>query len=535
MFIEDLLSSYFVHGLVESDSRSKACFDLASGWLRECLQNHDTFCADHASPLPTRVLHVGSIGTAIQPYLMVTEGRLGKWVALSHCWGTGTPFTTTTTNLSERQRGIAFGDFPVTFQDAISICRRLGFEHLWIDSLCILQDSVSDWRTESAQMSHVYSNASVTLIAEASPNSHGGIFASANTGRLTTESLLSVPCYDSNGAYCGTIYPQKFNTGVGVAGSYEEGPLSSRAWALQEDVLSQRILRYSRDQLFWACRTSFHSESNPTYFEDYQMIYDPRNFRRQDMSKDQRIYQRHLLTFWYDILRRYHTQSLTFENDRFPAISGMAREIGVRGNYTYKAGIWQEDVHRGLLWSTTSAAKRTSQYIAPSWSWASLIDQTRDLYEKAYRVTENIAKIVYIDVTNIGDDVYGQVSSASLNIQSQWRRINPWDHKPAEVTSPDLDLFREYRSTPKRLRIYFDLDVTRGQRGLGQGIICIQIAKAKKFAEGDSIPPTMYALLLEPTNHGSSTIEYQRIGLAALPSHGKIMEEGWEQGTFTII
>jgi hypothetical protein len=219
MFIDDPLSSYFVHRLIETDSRSKACFDLASGCLRECLQNHDTFCADHTSPLPTRVLYVGSIGTAIQPYLMVTEGRLGKWVALSHCWGTGTPFTTTTTNLSERQRGIAFGDFPATFQDAIIICRRLGFEHLWIDSLCILQDSPSDWRFESAQMSHVYSNASVTVIAEASSDSHGGIFASSNAGRLTAESLLSVPCCNSNGAYYGIIYPQEFNTGVGVLGS----------------------------------------------------------------------------------------------------------------------------------------------------------------------------------------------------------------------------------------------------------------------------------------------------------------------------
>jgi len=208
MLIDDPLSSYCRYRLIESDCRSQACFEPASGWLRSCLQNHDTFCADHTSPLPTRVLNVGSINGIVEPYLMVTEGRLGKWVALSHCWGTGTPFTTTTANLSERQRSIPFGHFPATFQDAIIICRRLGFEYLWIDSLCILQDSPSDWRTESTQMSHVYSNASVTLIAEASRDSSGGIFASGNAGRLAPHSCLPVPCINSEGTYWGTMYPQ---------------------------------------------------------------------------------------------------------------------------------------------------------------------------------------------------------------------------------------------------------------------------------------------------------------------------------------
>jgi hypothetical protein len=263
------------------------------------------------------------------------------------------------------------------------------------------------------------------------------------------------------------------------------------------------------------------------------MIYDPRNFRRQDISKDERIYQRDLLMFWYDILTRYHPQSLTFENDKFPAISGMAREIGVRGNYTYKAGIWQEDVHRGLLWSTTSAAKRTSQYIAPSWSWASLIDQTRRLYSKVHEVTENVAKIVHIDVTNVGDDIYGQVTSASLKIQSRWRSVDPWDQEQAEIPPLFLlHLFPKPPSSSKKIQIYFDLEVAR--ESFGQDIICIQIAKGRQFGEDNSLPPTLYALLLEPTNHDKLKNEYRRIGLATLLTHARYYE-GWEQGTFTII
>jgi hypothetical protein len=51
--------------------------------------------------------------------------------------------------------------------------------------------------------------------------------------------------------------------------------------------------------------------------------------RRQDISEEAKLYPRGLLLLsWYTILIRYRSQSLTFESDKFPAISGMAREIG---------------------------------------------------------------------------------------------------------------------------------------------------------------------------------------------------------------
>jgi hypothetical protein len=171
---------------------------------------------------------------------------------LSHCWGQGTSFTTTTTNILDREKGIPFADFPATFRDAITISRRLGIEHLWIDSLCIIQDSASDWLEQSGQMKQVYSNATVTLVAEASEDSHSGIFTSANAGRAKT---IHIPFHDGTGNYRGSLYSQKYAESVHPIYCYAPGPLNSRAWALQEDVLSQRILRYASDQLFWSCHT----------------------------------------------------------------------------------------------------------------------------------------------------------------------------------------------------------------------------------------------------------------------------------------
>jgi hypothetical protein len=52
-------------------------------------------------------------------------------------------------------RGIPFSHFPKTFQHAILICRGLGVNHLWIDSLCVIQDSEEDWALQSARMTDV--------------------------------------------------------------------------------------------------------------------------------------------------------------------------------------------------------------------------------------------------------------------------------------------------------------------------------------------------------------------------------------------
>ncbi|KAH6677171.1 hypothetical protein B0J14DRAFT_475992, partial [Halenospora varia] len=54
-----------------------------------------------------------------------------------------------------------------TFVDAISITRFMGIRFLWIDSLCIIQDSVDDWEIESSLMDYVYENATINIAATA--------------------------------------------------------------------------------------------------------------------------------------------------------------------------------------------------------------------------------------------------------------------------------------------------------------------------------------------------------------------------------
>lgn len=63
---------------------------------------------------------------------------------------------------------------PQNFQDAIVITRALGSRYIWIESLCIVQDSNADWAYEGSQMDKAYKFARLTLAAaSASTSEHG--------------------------------------------------------------------------------------------------------------------------------------------------------------------------------------------------------------------------------------------------------------------------------------------------------------------------------------------------------------------------
>lgn len=87
------------------------------------------------------------------------------------------PLRTTAGSIQAFQdNGIPWNDLPKTFQDALDMTYRLGLTYLWIDSLCILQDSVKDWRHEGSKMAEIYSGAYVTLAATNAPGSHAGFY-----------------------------------------------------------------------------------------------------------------------------------------------------------------------------------------------------------------------------------------------------------------------------------------------------------------------------------------------------------------------
>jgi Heterokaryon incompatibility protein (HET) len=85
------------------------------------------------------------------------------------------PIKLLTSNIKQLSSSISIVDLPANFRDAIHIARKLCVRYIWIDSLCIIQDSRLDWEIESKTMGNVYQNAILTIAAAVSERSTDGI------------------------------------------------------------------------------------------------------------------------------------------------------------------------------------------------------------------------------------------------------------------------------------------------------------------------------------------------------------------------
>ena len=71
--------------------------------------------------------------------------------------------------------------------------------------------------------------------------------------------------------------------------------------------------------------------------EGYAQIVD------MDLSK--------ALEWWYSTLEDYTNRKITYPDDRFPGIAGLAKEFSRRTGYHYLCGFWREDLIQGLCWT----------------------------------------------------------------------------------------------------------------------------------------------------------------------------------------
>jgi hypothetical protein len=127
--------------------------------------------------LPTRLIDIGP-NTPLRPRHRdsIEIDPKSKYLTLSHCWGKSIPKRLLQSNLLAMKQSIVLEELSQTFQDTLAVTGRLGLRYIWLDSLCIIQDSEEDRLRESAQMSHIYSNSYCNLAATAAKDGSGVLF-----------------------------------------------------------------------------------------------------------------------------------------------------------------------------------------------------------------------------------------------------------------------------------------------------------------------------------------------------------------------
>lgn len=408
--------------VVYSDPLGAPTVARLTKWIETCNKDHEGCHSKETPLLPTRVLDVGSSPSSQVVKLVETSGQRAQYIALSHCWGESNSFMTTRTTIEDMKSGFWPEQAPATLQDAIKVTRQLGICYLWIDSLCIIQGDTTDWEIESSRMGGIYRNAYLTIAASRAAGDSEG-FLKPRPPACSALKVVS-PSGDSTHIY---LRPQE--------SAYDsDDPLDTRAWALQERYLSRRQLRFSKNKIIWQCQTSMWDEGDrDDYIRRGGSGYTITRLLDHPFSDVE----------WYFMVSfRYSKRQLSHELDRLPALSGLASIVAEHKNWRYCAGIWWEDIGYGICWVTTSPPpKRPDYYIAPSWSWASVIGPITfpdtgypdPGYVLPFPSPQTLDSVVYHDcqVHYQGSNSYGKVDSGWVRLEAPLVSIARASHSGA--------------------------------------------------------------------------------------------------------
>lgn len=387
------MNGYAHRRLITADPLSSTATTIFKSWFLECQSSHIDCSANAKHEMPKRVIDVGLFNDSGSPRVYESGAETGQWATLSHCWGNTVTTMLTLATYEERIQEISMAALPKNFRDAIIVTSMLGIRYLWIDSLCIIQDSAEDWLQESARMGDIYRNSLITIAATNAKESTAG-FLRKRQAEVLCDLLhenVKLP-----------VYVRSRIEWYGFAEIV--GPLFQRAWVLQERLLAPRILHFGGQQMMWQCQTKTLAEgfcdTDSTLEEQIPGTIESmlrKEFHRHSVNAESissiktdpakstipkslatpgkmdpihdNIYDQ-----WYHMIEIYARLKLTNRTDKLPAIAGIAQQVQLRTGDTYLAGLWESEIQQGLQWwcSPPGSMEKPAVPRAPSWSWAAL-------------------------------------------------------------------------------------------------------------------------------------------------------------------
>ncbi|KAH7344239.1 heterokaryon incompatibility protein-domain-containing protein [Pyrenochaeta sp. MPI-SDFR-AT-0127] len=496
--------------------------DLPFRWLENCVFNHPACRVKKSNlhdallgetvPLPSRVVDVGPADGSEDPRLLKTNEMRGTYLTLSHCWGNGVMTKTVAENLEIRMKGIAMGELSANLRDAVTTTRRLGFRYLWIDSLCIVQDSMTDWETEASKMAQIYNHSTLTISASRASSSNVGFL---NYNDSNEPGFVALQHPRNLGKYYLAKSPPESSS---YLADVERGPLNTRGWTLQERLLSRRSIFFGRNQMHWECQAARYSQSSQMEPHKYAESTGGVSSLQSMLSLSSSLTNKRAeeaLKLWYEVLEMFVKRNLTYADDKLPALSGIVSvfndALSSEGSTSYMAGIWKQDVARGLMWMVPSQQKTR----VPSWSWSS-VDSRVWLMRRMEEPVCDLSDIS-CDVKPIGNDLFGRVEHARLKFDALIRQVPrlekrgesfpAWDEKKEYLYPNALAKDEEGQVIGK---VYLDEPWFLGdkQDADDQTVYCIQIRHKRLVSSGVAKAEALLVCALSEEDN-----IYERVGL----------------------
>ncbi|ETS81451.1 hypothetical protein PFICI_06453 [Pestalotiopsis fici W106-1] len=527
---------------IPDTTKAASSFQFCVDQLQNCLKNHaacrtKTISRHLADDPPSRLLYVAGPDRD-KVYLRTTDDLRSDSIAyltLSHCWGKSNVPLLNKSTFDGLTDGIAATSLPKTFRDAVQITRDLGFEYLWIDSLCIFQDSRDDWNHESSKMCEVYANAVCNISATGAADSTEGLFFT-HRQEVDCSFLVDVHWPTNTVEKSRQLKRYLVLSSTQWEDSVEKQKLNTRAWVMQERVLSKRVISFARDQLFWECLDVHANEAFPNgtpksvYGEQVYWMYN--KFKMKDLLYDlmpnpcesgvarprswkSELWHRHMFNNWRTFLISYTRCGLTKPADKLVALRGVAegfaRCMQLNLQEDFVAGLWLPQLGWELCWFVHFDRNPTKpvQWRAPSWSWASIDSQIHPGSIRHHRRCRNIVEEFSLVRIERRLDWSGEMAAVALHLKGKLI--------PATCTIREPYGDQDGRVRGKCLSI----DCENGQsicwRDDADAYICIDTKLRADDGDSGNVHvgnSLMEALVVVP--HDTAEGEFVRIGLLSI-------------------
>ena len=479
---------------------------MVNSWTRECIKHHVKCGGDLFREMPTRVVDVGDPINSKSPSLLLTNGLHGRYVALSYSWGPGIrpQVRLLESNLEDLRRKIPENELAQCHQEALQLTRLLGFRYLWIDALCIIQKQVTreDWDKEALKMTQTYGNACLTIVAGWSDNCQNS-FLDMPLDRVTCADRKlccdldysrpdlverknitrrgagrSRPDIRRKGTKRGSrkrrqkykkrlfnkmhshrvwVTKEMGKCYVGPKRSIDPGAVDKRAWCFQESILSRRMIIFGEEQLSFKCQVFEQFEDGSAReikgAQNTRYITSEFSFLQSGIGVEEGKLR--VLRRWYEMLSRYQERLMFDPFDLFAALSGIAQIVQRVLECRYLAGLWEDDMIKGLLWRSAlllsgpkshTLLRRPKRTIfvdgkvvdskevvrAPSWSWAAVEGPVQHLSsERRELMYRNVAEFKCWPVGEVknrwsqddSNPYMTSITSCELQIQGNLKKV----------------------------------------------------------------------------------------------------------------
>ncbi|KAH7329696.1 heterokaryon incompatibility protein-domain-containing protein [Stachybotrys elegans] len=358
-------------------------------WLSNCCQHHECGSPNWYRNLPSprgqhfRLVEIDDRRDVM--FRVVRVETVPEYAALSYVWGDAgrNALNLRENNVEELSKRIPAGRLARTVSDAIKVTRGLGLRYIWVDSLCIIQqdplgrsrnqEELEARQSQLDQMGSIFGHAKVVIVAAGGDDAGSG--------------LAGVSQFRKPVQVARTVSP---NVNVLLAAQYDGsyGKWDTRAWTLQEKLMSRRMLVFGHSYVSFHCRhgvlredmPALHAGNGPPAMPQLSALEDRADARARKRSNGSYVLLRSPYFDEYTKLMEHYTwRERTERSDVLVAILGLLKVLedtkrpqAIGQGHNTLQGLPEEFLDLALLWQPPAAlGARLSRKdeLFPSWSW----------------------------------------------------------------------------------------------------------------------------------------------------------------------